>query len=312
MEAFWYLLCSLAFSHCQSPDIAGALPSTAEAGGQRLMQLTTNLIDEASGIAASNLYPETLWLHNDSGNAAEIFAISNQTGTLLRTVKIRKSEAIDWEDIASYQFQKKPWLLLADTGDNRAQRDYVSLIAILEPKQQQTALLPEWKLNFRYEDGPRDCEAVAVDSSSQSIWLLSKRDNPPRLYRLELPDPKAQIALGEQIQTARFVGEVSNIPAPTKQDLQESPWFGKYRDRPTAMDISGDGRQLLITTPKDSYLYRRNAQMNWADALKQAPLIIDTPQLAQTEGGTFNQHGTGIWVVSEQLPTQLYYSPLTQ
>lgn len=314
MSALLYLLCSLVFNDCQSPDIVDALPKATAIDGQRLLTLHSHLIDEASGVAASNVEPDTLWIHNDSGNAAEIFGINSNTGALLRTLSVHNAAAVDWEDIASFNHQNKAWLLLADTGDNRAQRDYVSLIAMPEPTQKKLTTRPQWVLNFSYEDGPRDCEAVAVDTSTRSIWLLSKRDRPPRLYRLKLPELSTSPAgdtPNETVQTAMFMGEVSNIPMPTEHDKREAPWFWKYRDHPTAMDISADGLQLLITTPKDSYLYRREANVAWPEALKQAPQIIDTPQLAQTEGGAFNRQGNGIWVVSEQLPTQFFYSPLT-
>ena len=30
---------------------------------------------------------------------------------------------------------------------------------------------PEWKINFRYADTPRDCEAVSVDTENRRIFL---------------------------------------------------------------------------------------------------------------------------------------------
>src|SRR5215212_9666582 len=56
-------------------------------------------ITESSGILESRRYPGVFWTHNDSGNPAEIFAITG-TGKLLMKFPIRATN-VDWEDIAT-------------------------------------------------------------------------------------------------------------------------------------------------------------------------------------------------------------------
>ena len=51
----------------------------------------------------------------------------------------------------------------------------------------QIAARPAHVLRLTYDDGPRDCEAIAIDPGERAIYLLTKRTTPPRLYRVALP-----------------------------------------------------------------------------------------------------------------------------
>lgn len=300
MAAILYSLCTLFFSGCESPYLAEPLSQEHIAQGQRLIELQTEVIDEASGLTAATTNGQ-LWFHNDSGGEPEIFLVDTETGALNKRVSINGAQATDWEDMARYTHNGEEWLLIADVGDNNAIRPFVTLYAFPEPnKPDQTEVDVALSLNFRYEDGPRDCEAVAIDGDR--LLLLTKRDTPPRLYQLPL-------AATTGLAVAEFIGEVTSIPAPTEQDLMDDPEYGEFRSQPTAMDLSPDGHQLLITTYKDSYLYQRHSQ-GWPAALAEPPTTIDVPQMAQTEAGGFSTDGKAIWVASEQLPTQLFYTPI--
>ena len=67
--------------------------------GVSLGTLQLSAIDEASGIAASRTNPNVLWVHNDSGDSARVFAI-HIDGTLLGTYSLSGASATDWEDIS--------------------------------------------------------------------------------------------------------------------------------------------------------------------------------------------------------------------
>ncbi|MDD9893628.1 MAG: hypothetical protein OXT49_09010 [Gammaproteobacteria bacterium] len=303
IESLLYSFCALFFSGCESPHLAEPLSATQTSQGQQLIQLNTDLVDEASGLSASS-YDNILWMHNDSGSEAEIHAVNTATGDVVQTVSLTNAESNDWEDMARFQRNGKLWLLVADVGDNRAVRSNVTLYALPEPKLEQATASVKTTINFRYEDGARDSEAVAVDSEDNTVWLLTKRDTPPRLYKLALQETT-------DIATAEFVTEVTTIPEPTAEDIEEDPYYGELRSQPTAMSISADGTQLMVTTYKDSYLYQQH-QNGWGAALQQKPTLIDIPQMAQTEAGGFSKNGKAVWVASEQLPTQLFHSPLPE
>lgn len=287
----------------QSDEPANTQPTQKQSSDQITLTLETDQLDETSGLAHSRLAPNRVWLHNDSGDSPTLYAVNSQTGQLEQTVQLQDAKAFDWEDMAAYQQTGEAWLLVGDIGDNLAIRRKLTLYAIKEPVIQQSTIQTAWSLSFKYEDGPRDSEALAVDTAEQAIYLLSKRDQPPRLYRLPLQASADTVS-------AEFVTEVTTIPPPTQQDFQEDPLFGQFRAWPTAMDISSDNQQLLITTYKDAYLYRRETNESWADALSRTPTVIDLPQMPQTEAGAFNQEGSGAWASSEHLPTPLVFTPL--
>ncbi len=76
---------------------------------------------ESSGLVVSKKNPNTIWVNNDSGDTARLFAIST-TGALRGIYALDGATAFDWEDIAMGPGPKKnvPYLYVGDTGDNAA------------------------------------------------------------------------------------------------------------------------------------------------------------------------------------------------
>ncbi len=266
-------------------------------------------IGEASGLAASHRNTDIFWTHNDSGNPAVIYALSGKGGDLGQ-VHLTGAKNIDWEDMASFQWKNRPYLLIADVGDNRAKRKTCTLYIIEEPALTDKKLFSgevstQWQINFQYEDGPRDCEAVTVDVTTGQCLLLTKRDNPPQLYTVPLfPSPgKTTPVIAEKIAV------VPTIPGPDLKDLAQP--YGKNRSQPTAMDITSDGQTLVILTYKNAYLYSKTLHQTWRSRLKVNPEIIYLPpvtltSLVQREGLCFSSDGRWLYLTSEQLPTPLY------
>ncbi|HUS25365.1 MAG TPA: hypothetical protein VM369_10480 [Candidatus Binatia bacterium] len=246
-------------------------------------------LDETSGLARSLREADLYWAHNDSGDGPVLYR-SGPGGESLGAVTVPAARAVDWEDIASFQDRGQPALLIADTGDNFALRNSVTLYAVRDPgRGDDVALL--WRLEFRWPDGPRDCEAVAVDASRGEILLLSKRDSPPRLYRLPLPDrtPRA-------VKVAEPLGVLPGIP-------------GRLLERPTAMDLSPDGRRLLVLTQRHLYLYRAQPG-GWGESVTQPPRVVELPLLAQAEGAAFDASGRRVLVGSEGHPSRFVWVDL--
>ena len=254
---------------------------------------------EASGLAASRRYSGVLWGINDSGNEPMLFALAAE-GSDLGQVTLAGAKNVDWEDLAAFNWQGEPWLLVADVGDNRAQRDRVIMYALPEPQADDSGrfsgtIQPAWSLTFTYPDGPRDCEAVAVDEAAGQILLLSKRSDPPMLYRLPLA-PSVDV----QPLVASLVGPLDTIPPPTPTDLLLP--YGRYRSQPTAMDLSADGRELVILTYRHAYLLRRIPGQEWEGILVEAPQAIALPDLltlAQREAVCFSTDGQSLFVTGE-------------
>lgn len=254
-------------------------------------------IHEASGLAVSRRDPARLWLHNDSGESARVFIIDT-SGRGRHSVDINGARNIDWEDLDAYSMDGKPRLLIADVGDNRAARPTVQLYVIDEPAADADSTSASM-IDLAYPDGPRDVEAVAVDAEARQAYLLTKRDDPPRLYRVSLEPATVAPTVAE------FLGTVTSIPPPTEEDLSADPKYGRFRAQPTAMSVSADGSRIVVTTYKDSYLYRRTGGERWVDALNRTPELIDVPQFRQTEAAGISADGRTLFIASEQLPAPM-------
>lgn len=259
-------------------------------------------LDELSGLAVSRADAQVLWGHNDTGGGAFLFRFGPR-GEDLGRVPVAGVQAHDWEDIAAFEHAGAPALLVADTGNNFATRAVVTLYAVSDPGRiGEPRLL--WRLPFRFPDGARDCEAVAVDPVTREILLVSKRDTPPRLYRLPLP---AGTPTG--VQRAEFVAELAGWPARNGLSLLRF-----FADSPTAFDISRDGTRAALVTPTHAYLYRKQAGATWAQALQrpEAALPLPTGELELIEAAAFSADGRELIVGSEGVPARLAHIALPQ
>ncbi|MBN1833997.1 MAG: hypothetical protein JW896_17985 [Deltaproteobacteria bacterium] len=262
-------------------------------------------IGEASGIALSQFHENVIWVINDSGNSASVYAL-NPRGRLLCTLNIENVWNNDWEDLASFEYEGKPYILIADVGDNHANRKACFLHFIEEPDIDKTSNLfslsvkPSWSITYTYEDGPRDCEAVAVDMVNEKILLLSKRDHPPILYELPLTRQKNAVA--------RKCAEIKPLPQRTQDDTELS----KYSNLPTAMDISSDGLSAVVLTYDCAFYFRKNESSNWATVFSGSWKEIVFPPLRQAESVCFTRDGSSIFITSEQLPAPLLKIDISQ
>ena len=275
---------------------------------QKAAVFSDKQINESSGLAMSHRRKDLLWTHNDSGGSPTLFAVTT-SGTHLGQVDLFPAENVDWEDMASFQWKGDPWLLVADTGDNRARRKTCTLYIIPEPVpagdgQFTGSIRPTRQIVFQYEDGPRDCEAVAVDVAHGRCLLLTKRDTPPRLYAVPLFEPAPQ-----PMATAVYIASLPTIPPPTLEDLMQP--YGDCRSQPTAMDLTADGSFLVVLTYKNAYLFKPSLHQTWKACLAAPPEILKLPSpalgvLVQREAICFSADGNTLYLTSEQLPSPLF------
>lgn len=281
--------CAAAQDSVSSAAASGTRQSAAYGSVLGIGHLEAGGLTETSGLAASRQTDGVLWAVNDSGNAPVLFALGSR-GKDRGAVRIAGVKNIDWEDLASFTWQGKAYLLVADVGDNRSVRPEVQLHVVPEPLPGKDGrfsgtVKPAWSIRLRFEDGPRDCEGVAVDEQDGQIWLMSKRTALPILYRVSL-----RPAQPEQVQTARRVFEINNLPAPTSNDLSQV--YGRFRSWPTAFDMQAGGRAAVILTYKDAYLYVRRGREPWTATLARPPQILRLPSaelLPQREAMCFTQ-----------------------
>jgi hypothetical protein len=308
-----YVLLALAISACAMPL------GTTQAG-----TIVSPDIDEASGLAISRLNDKVLWVHNDSGDSARLFAIDS-SGNQLATVNVEGVKSIDWEDIASFTLHNQPYLLIADIGDNQAQRSQYQLHLIKEPDLSQLhgknvlSVKPSWSITFTYGDGAHDSESVAVDVVKQKILLLTKRDKLPILYELPLIDPAlgqaesnnsahnfvANSSVQKFNQQAKILGEIAPLPTEMLDYTSIYTWAG-FAGKPTAMDISADGLSAVVLTYTHVFYFTQSQPGDWSTLFATAPQEIALPAIKQAEAVGFSQDGNSIFITSEMSPAPLY------
>lgn len=290
-----------------------ALPAAAEAqtranapGSERAVLealVTDERISEISGLAASRRHEGIYWVHNDGDNPAELYAIDG-TGSLRATLRIAGLRNVDWEDLDAFEHEGRSYLLIADVGDNGGMRGELRLIVVEEPQSLGDAEhAPAWVVRFHWPDGPRDCEAVAVDARAGEVLLISKKRVPPELFRVSLQPRDATLQVAERI------GSLAGIAQPTAEDLVRNPVYGRYRSQVTGADISPDGRLLAVLNYRTAYLWSR-ASEGWGETVRQRPRVLDFPWIPQAEAIGFDASGLNLWIGSERLPAPLLRLPL--
>jgi len=256
--------------------------------GRELCKIENPSIHESSGLAYSSINPQVLWTHNDSGDVARIFAFDLE-GRDLGTFNIDEAEAVDWEDMDSFVMNGEAYLLIADVGDNFRQRESVTIYVIREPEvnpqhQKHRGIIElERRIDFRYEDGPVDCEAVAMDPETLSIFLVAKtRAGRADIYSLEWQD----VVPGE-VATVEIVASASIAQA-------------------TAMDISPDAQRAVVLTYVNAYMFTRAPGQSWDQAFAGKPETMQMPRRQQGESICFGPDGTKLYLTTEYAPSPLW------
>jgi hypothetical protein len=274
----------------QPVDTSGGRYSIA----QHVGNLEHHEIREASGAALSNKSDKRIWVINDGGTSPTLLSFTT-TGQFEQSFRLRQARNVDWEDLASFTWQGKDWLLIADIGDNLARRKYVSLYLVEEPASMadETAMVTR-EIRLTFPDGPRDCESLAVDTASGHIFLLSKRAIPAMLYSVPLSDVVSATPL-----VADVLGLVTSIPQPTEDDIRRALLEQNWHWQPTAMDISADNTTAAILTYRAVYVFARNAKESWFAAVQRDPVRLDISGIGEAESVVLSHNGESIFITTE-------------
>ena len=269
-------------------DLAAAPYTDFEIAGY----IEDEAVVEASGLARSHRATDRMWTHNDSGGTRHLYAIG-LSGERQATVEIINvpptNDKEDWEDLSSFKLEGVPYLLIGNIGNNRGDRETRWLYAIEEPELQsgyeELQVPVAWAIQFRYEDGVHDSESMAVDADRGEILILSKRRTPDNLY--SLPLPTSDQTPSDEILVAKKVGPVPNIPQPGIVEVVRHYPRGILRGMTTAMDVSDDGRRMLILTYGAVYMFERAAEEDWSGPLQQVPSRKSMPNMRGLEAMAF-------------------------
>ncbi len=299
----WPILFVSALSACENSTLVEG--QSLDAGITRTGYIQDQKVDEASGLQSSGLADDVYFVHNDDGKP-QVFAI-NTLGETLGSFLIDDANNRDWEDITRVPSSQGPLLLLADTGDNFARQNHVVLNFVIEPEAGNDGLYSgkyplHHAINLTYPDGARDVESISYDPSSDNLYLLSKRDKPARLYSISLSN-----ALNLESVELIFEGEVAQFrPADATDFAQFGKKQSQWISQPCGMDISADGKQAVVITPRSIYLFNRSDDEDWPTAFSHKPIEFIGPPSRQEEAVGYMGNGEGILITAEGLPTPVY------
>ena len=276
-----------------SSSCASFAKSEAFLSGRPMGKIESEALRELSGIAASRRNPGVLYVHNDSGDAPQIYAI-NEKAQLLGTCHIRGTTERDWEDIAVGPGPDldRPCVYIGDIGDNGAKRPEIIVYRVPEPKVDavtpfnQMTIGPAEALRLVYPDKPRDAETLLVDPLTRDIYIISKRELAPRVYRAAYPQSTTQQIKLEQVAV---------LP------------LGTF---PTGGDVSPDGRRVIVRGMFNAAIWERPASEPLWQAFSGPPKAIPIAQEPQGEAICFDSKGAGYFTISEgRHPTLYHFAP---
>ncbi len=263
--------------------------------GAKSGTLDHNLINEASGIEASNKLPGRLYHVNDSGGG-QYFYITDSKGD--KTQKIRIEGVVpkrsDFEDISIGKCSgDKSCVFIADIGDNRKRRDSVEIIVIEELEKYGHTIYPLKRLKLVYPERSHNAEGMAVHPNGD-IYILTKEEDldeseayPAKLYRLSYE--KRQNS-GNKEQLLEFISDL-DLP-------YLNPSGTAYGQVVSAFDIAPDGKSFLVLTYENAFEFNTDlsqSEMKKARQLKKGQdyNVIELKSLPQQESISYLPNGRG-------------------
>ncbi|CAN5177732.1 hypothetical protein BH23BAC1_BH23BAC1_47490 [soil metagenome] len=252
-------------------------------------------LPEVSGLAESQVNPDHIWAHNDSGNSNSIFLINKNTGKISVEYVVSGAKNVDWEDmeIGPGPENGKSYIYMGDIGDNQAIRSKSIIYRFPEPEFDTSQEGQKIELNnnlevleYTYPEGARDAETLLLDHKTKDLYIISKRELPAKVFIFPYPQ---------------------NIKASTKLvQVGSLPFF-----MPVGGNVSPDGKEILIKTYQTIYFWQHDFnEPLWKTLAKQPQIAPYDPVEPQGEAISFDSKG-GYFTLSEKVnntqPILYYY-----
>jgi len=253
-------------------------------------QLPATILAEVSGIAISTVHADRLWMHNDSGDAARLIALSTD-GKLRGELHLKGVKNTDFEDVATSRCpgSVQGCLWVADTGNNLIVRDTFHVHLVPEPAMDGPldvpVVQPVKTLAFRYPEEAVDSEALVVAADGLRFWTIEKTDRPvSRIYEYAAPYQPGQVV--EMMEVGRL--PVPGVPV-------------RFGQLISGADLHPTGTRLLIRVYSGVYEYRLPApwDLTGLDSLTPLRVVAGPFTEPQGEAVAYDAAGLGLWTVSE-------------
>ncbi|WP_406208893.1 hypothetical protein OH807_37730 [Kitasatospora sp. NBC_01560] len=254
--------------------VAAAPPAHAADRPGQAFTIGDPRITESSGLAASLAHPGVYWTHNDSDDGPYVYAVDSQ-GRTVATVTLR---GIEPRDVEAISLGPDGRLYVGDIGDNLGGKwPEVWIYSFAEPAELRDQTVDAVRYRVRYEDGPRDAEALMVHPVTGRAYIASKKQGGGGLYQ----GPEKLSTAG--INTFRRIGD--------------TPWV-------TDGAFSPDGTRLVLRGYLSAQLYR------WKDGAPVELGALSAPLQRQGESVTFTADGRAVLYGTEGKDSPVWREPL--
>lgn len=247
----------------------------------------TPTLDETSGIISSITNPNLFWLHEDSGNNANLYLYNNH-GKRIKRYTLKNVSSIDYEDISAGYGQNNQLnhILIGDIGDNNTARTNIAIFRFPEPNyaadptpEGTISAVEKLTLTYPQIDGvaqKENAEAFFVDPISQDLFLFTKESSACKVMTVKSPLP-----FGETVEMVHL----GNI---------------NFRfQKITAADISHDGKHVLLKSYDYMYYWHRAQNQPLNELFLTTPIRLPYEAEAQGEAVCWLNQGTQYLTISE-------------
>ena len=242
----------------------------------KLYDVIPGIIDEASGIGDSYANPGFLWVELDSGNPPALYLLKHD-GTLGKTIHLKGANNRDWEDlvVSNGPVSAKKYLYVGEIGDNDQVYGQYSIYRMPEPMATADSISDFDKINFVYPDGSHDAEAMLIDPVSNDIYVITKRDQASKVYKIAFPQSTTTMNKASFVMDLPYKGVVSATLSPKQTEI-------------------------LVKTYSSIYYYKKKETESFEHALHQQYQSLAYQVEAQGESICFSNDNTGFFTLSEK------------
>lgn len=266
----------------------------------------TGELTEISGLVASRTQQGVLWAHNDSGDTARVFAMTEE-GDDLGAYPLAGVEAIDWEDMAlgPGPVEGTDYLYLGDIGDNPAERPEITVYRVPEPDAGSGGELTDVEaLVLQYPDRPHDAEVLLVDPLDGTIYIVTKEvaGGPSTVFRTSWTE--GQSAVLEEVATVDFpaLEVTAALPEDAGVLVLALGWL------PTGGDVAPDRSAVAIRTYSGVWVWQLEDDADLGQAFAGEPCEAPAAIEPQGEALAFDAESAGFYTASEGVNVPIYYT----
>ena len=284
-----------------SPSAAAEM--CARRGVDTLATIEDPLLHEISGIAASRRHPGIVWVAND-GSVDELVAVGLDGAVVgVHPLQVTEQHPFDdVEDLALLGGEDGDELVLADIGDNGADRETIRIARVREPDPAHEAPLDVEIVTFTYPDRPHNAEALLVDDAFERMVVVTKEqaradDGSLDEFGATLPSmvfegPLRPTAEGSPVELT-LVGTLDTVALEdrTTAPLPHPVSVLGFGGVPTGGDVSPDGSLIALRTYEAVWVWPRGSGETVAKSLVRlddaVPCQVATAVERQGEAVTF-------------------------